>query len=249
MEGDRKMKKLIRIVFFVTTALFLVLVTAGPAQESSAKMVQEIVKLKYTKSNELLSGGILYTFLSPQGRINSNPEAGLITISDFPENVKKILALIRELDVKPADIQFTIQLVLGSAVSDEKTDGSLEADPVIKELKSLLSYKSFGLLDTSFIRAIDGEVSEVTMGKDAELRLELRPKFVKEEKEALIQVEARLTRSGGIIQSGGNARRESTVLLTGNFTMKSGEKTVVGVSKMDGGEKGLILIISGKVTG
>jgi hypothetical protein len=29
--------------------------------------------------------------------------------------------------------------------------------------------------------------------------------------------------------------------------MKSGEKTVVGVSKMDGGDKALILIISGKI--
>ena len=243
------MKKSIGIAAFITMALFLVLVNAGPAQEASPKMVQEIVKLKYTKSNELVSGGILYTFLSPQGRINSNPEAGLITISDYPENVKKILALIRQLDVKPADIQFTIQLVLGSAASEEKADESLKDDPVIKELKTLLSYKSFSLLDTSFIRALDGEVSEVTMGKEAELRLELRPKFIKEEKEDLIQVEARLTRTGGIIQSGGNARRESTVLLGGNFTMKSGEKTVVGVSKMDGGERGLILIISGKVTG
>jgi hypothetical protein len=242
------MKKSIGIASFIIMAVFLVLVNAGLAQETTPKMIQEIVKLKYTKSNELLSGGILYTFLSPQGRINSNPEAGLITISDYPENVKKILALIRQLDVKPADIQFTIQLVLGSAVSEEKSDESLKDDPVIKELKTLLNYKSFGLLDTSFIRAIDGEVSEVTMGKDAELRLELRPRFIKEEKEDLIQVEARLTRMGGIIQSGGNARRESTVLLTGNFTMKSGEKTVVGVSKMDGGEKGLILIISGKVT-
>ncbi len=242
------MKKSKVIAFFIIMAVFLVLVNASLAQEATPKMIQEIVKLKYTKSNQILSGGILYTFLSPQGRINSNPEAGLITISDYPENVKKILVLIRQLDVKPADIQFTIQLVLGSAAGEEKADESLKDDPVIKELKTLLNYKSFGLLDTSFIRAIDGEVSEVTMGKDAELRLELRPRFIKEEKEDLIQVEARLTRMGGIIESGGNARRESTVLLTGNFTMKSGEKTVVGVSKMDGGEKGLILIISGKVT-
>ncbi len=243
------MKNSIATASFLAMALFLVLVATGLAQETPPKMVQEIVKLKYSKSNVLLSGGILYTFLSPQGRINSNPEAGLITISDFPENVKKILALIRELDVKPADIQFTIQLVLGSAASEEQVDESLKNDPVIRELKTLLSYKSFGLLDTSFIRAIDGEVSEVTMGKDAELRLELRPKFIKEEKDQLIQVEAQLTRRGGIIESGGNARRESTVLLTAHLTMKSGEKTVVGVSKMNGGEKGLILIISGKITG
>ncbi len=31
------------------------------------------------------------------------------------------------------------------------------------------------------------------------------------------------------------------------MTIKSGEKTVVGVSKLDGGDKGLILILSAKV--
>ena len=85
------------------------------------------------------------------------------------------------------------------------------------------------------------------MGKDAELQLELRPKYIKEEKEDLIQVEARLSKRGGIIQAGENARRESTTLLSCNLSMKPGEKTVVGVSKMDGGDKGLILIISGKI--
>jgi len=39
----------------------------------------------------------------------------------------------------------------------------------------------------------------------------------------------------------------STSVVQTTLTMKSGEKTVVGVSKMDGGDKGLILIISGKV--
>ncbi len=33
----------------------------------------------------------------------------------------------------------------------------------------------------------------------------------------------------------------------GDFTLKSGDKTVVGVSKLDGGDKGLILIITGKI--
>jgi RNA polymerase sigma factor (sigma-70 family) len=41
--------------------------------------------------------------------------------------------------------------------------------------------------------------------------------------------------------------RRETNLIRSNLTIKSGEKTVVGVSKMDGGDKGLILIISGKV--
>jgi type II secretory pathway component GspD/PulD (secretin) len=243
MEGGKTMKKVVLIAIFVIMAIFLVSVNPGLAQEVRPKMRQEIVKLKYIDKNEILS--VLLTFASREGRISPSPESGLITVSDYPENVEKILEVIRKLDVKPADIQFSIQLVLGSAAGEEKSDEALLNDPVIKELKTLLKYKSFSLLDTSFIRAIDRESSQVTMGKDAELRLDLRPKYIQEEKEDLIQVEARLYKMQGFMQ--GQNTQLSTTLLTSNFTMKSGEKTVVGVSKMDGGDKGLILIISGKV--
>ncbi len=240
------MKRHLRTVATVA-AIFFTFTCLGFAQESRPKMRQEIVKLKYIKNNQILS--VLYTFLSREGRINPNPESGLITISDYPENVERILSVIREFDVKPADLQFTIQLVLGSTSSEDRSDDAVKDDPVIRELKQLLRYKSFNLLDTSFVRAIDQEFSEVTMGKDAELKLELRPKYIKEDKEDLIQVEARLSKKGSWVQTGPNVRETvpTTILLTSNFTMRSGDKTVVGVSKMDGGDKGLILIISGKI--
>jgi hypothetical protein len=241
------MKKVFLIALCVIVAIFFVSVNVSLAQETSPKMRQEIIKLKYMSSIDILGGGILLTFLSPQGKVNANRQAGMITVSDYPENVEKVLALIREVDVRPADLQFTIQLVLGSASQDEKTDEVLQSDPVIKELKSLLNYKSFIPLDTSLIRAMDGGESETTMGKNAELRLVLRPKYIREEQESLIQVQASLARMGEFIQAGDKSRRDWTTILTSDFTLKSGEKTVVGVSKMDGGDKGLILIISGKV--
>jgi hypothetical protein len=38
-----------------------------------------------------------------------------------------------------------------------------------------------------------------------------------------------------------------TPLIESTLNIKSGDRTVVGVSKLDGGGQGLILIISGKV--
>jgi hypothetical protein len=122
---------------------------------------------------------------------------------------------------------------------------------LIKELRSLLSYKFFYPLDSSFVRAIDREESEVTMGEKAELMLQLRPKYIREEKDDLIQVETRLYKIVPVVYAPGASQTQSpftsVTLLTSNFTMKSGEKTVVGVSKLDGGDKGLILIITGKI--
>ncbi|MEW5900970.1 MAG: hypothetical protein AB1715_05860, partial [Acidobacteriota bacterium] len=81
---------------------------------------------------------------------------------------------------------------------------------------------------------------------EAELRLWLKPTCVKDGKDVLIQVEAQLSK---FLLTGPDLEKNLKFppLLSSNFTIKSGEKTVVGVSKMDGGDKALILIISGKV--
>jgi len=240
------MKKTLRIGLLL--AVSLVLVGAGFGQDNRPKIRQEIVKLKYIDKEEILN--VLYTFLSNTGKISPSPRSGLLTVSDTPENVEKILEVIRELDVKPADIQFTIQLILASAEADPgKSAEFITDDPLIKELRSLLNFRFFYPLDSSYIRALDREYSEVTMGREAELRLALRPKHIKEDKEDLIQVETRLHKLVPVHDTQAAAQNPytSVTLLTSNFTMKSGEKTVVGVSKLDGGDKGLILIITGKI--
>jgi hypothetical protein len=64
-----------RTIAAVLVGSALVLASAGLAQEAKRpELRQEIVKLKYVKNNQVLS--VLYTFLSPQGRLNPNPESG-----------------------------------------------------------------------------------------------------------------------------------------------------------------------------
>ena len=237
----------------VVLALAFILIGAALGQEATPKMRQEIVKLNYINPNEINTIiNILYPFISREGRISPSSRSGFLSISDYPENVEKILAVIRELDVKPADIQFSIQLILASTADDPgRSDALIKDDPLIKELRGLLNFKFFYPLDSSFIRALDREYSEVTMGPQAELKLALRPKHIKEESTHLIQVEARLSKIIPVAYAPGatetKAPYSSITLLNSNFTLKSGDKTVVGVSKLDGGDKGLILIITGKV--
>ena len=104
-----------RALSAVLWAGVLALTSAGLSQEArgSRRCARRSSSSSTSKKNsQILS--VLYTFLSPQGRLNPNPESGLITVSDLPANVDRILSVIREFDVKPADIQFTVQLVQGS---------------------------------------------------------------------------------------------------------------------------------------
>jgi hypothetical protein len=108
--------------------------------ETRAPLRKELIQLKY-----LRSGGELYGFinayLSRDGHIAGGPTNKFVVVSDYSENVEKVLQAIRQIDVKPADLQFTVQLVLGSD-EPEKGAEAMPNDPVIKELRNLLKYKS-----------------------------------------------------------------------------------------------------------
>ncbi len=227
---------------------------AGPlAQDQKSEtqnLSQEIVKLKYVRAQDIQN--LLYPYLSPRGRIQLNPSVPtVLVISDIPENFEKILAAIREIDVKPADMLFTVQLVLGSEVQEKDVPLMAGSEPIIKELRSLLKYNYYSLLDTSMVRVLDQQDSEVRLGEKADFALWLKPKVVKDKNASLIQTEVRLrqVRVAGVPPSATSAKPEyiTTDLIGTTLNIKSGDKTVVGVSKLDGTGKGLILIISGKI--
>jgi hypothetical protein len=245
MERRRKMKKL-----FLAGLIILPLVFSGNyglSQEKTPQLRTEMVKLNYLDAFDI--DQLLRSYSSREGHVSSSQEKrDLIVISDHPEIVDKILSIIKEIDVRPADILFTVQLVLGSQTGDEKSDESLKNDPVIKELSNLLRYKVFTLLDTNFIRTVNRKAARLGLGKNADFRLDIYPRYVKQDKEEIVQIDVNLEGTSWVNPSPGAAQKETKILIRTTLTLKSGDKTVVGVSKMDGGDKGLILIISGKVT-
>jgi len=243
------MKK--RFILSLVIGLFLLSLGSAfaedPAPQKDVKPLpqlrKEIIKLKYINAADaqalLRSYRSQYTFIDVARDANKNE---MLIIRDTPENFDKILALIKEVDIKPAELLFTVQLILGSESGEEKTDESLKNDPVIKEIRNLLKYKSFTLIDSNLVRTIEREPSQVTMGRQGQYILYLKPKYIRDEKEENIQTEIQF---GYYFQG-----QERMNLIQSTLIMKPGERTVVGVSKPQGTEnvdKGLILIISGRL--
>jgi hypothetical protein len=240
------------LVFFLLTGTVLN-AYAQADQVKETEMKKEFVKLKYIKAEQVRD--ILRGFQSQYGRIFVNEELNVVTIKDIPEIINKMLLLLKELDVKPVDILFTVDLILGSLNPGQEMtqDKKLLSDPVIKELKRVLNYKIFKRIDTSLLRVQDGRYSEQRMGGGGlDLELRLTPRHVKEEREDTFQLGVRLRQhikaqrentAKGIAQVIG---RELNLIST-TLAIKSGERTVIGVSRLNGGDKALILIIAGKI--
>jgi len=252
------MKKFIGIlcVFLLLTGITSNLYALEEQRKPELK--KEFVKLKYVEADEVHK--VLRSFQSPYGRITSNDDLNIITIQDTPEIVDKMLSIIKEIDVKPVDILITMDLILGSMdlveipdlarlIEGKQSKKTLESDPIIKELKSVLGYNHYYRIDSSFIRIQDDKYSELKLGgHDLDLRLRLEPHYVKEEKGDTFQLDLRLIQHISAIKTDRIEKKEKEIILIGTtLTVKSGERTVVGVSKLDGGNRALILILSGKV--
>jgi hypothetical protein len=262
MERRQELKKSKKgILIFAALAFSLGLVLRAFAEDGTQDqkaetktLRKEIIRLKYVNASAVQS--LLYFYTSRQMNIMINggiPD--ILIVSDTPENVEKILAAIREIDVKPADVLFTVQLVLGSE-ADAQTDTELQSDPVVRELRKLLRYKGYTLLDSSFIRVVNRESASVILGPKAEFEFALKPDVAGDAKAPVIKTEVRLRQiiralKRMTVPEGTEATPQSvtntTTLIETSLNIKSGDRTVVGVSKLDGGDKGLILIISGKI--
>ncbi len=237
------MKKIgiLSLVFFLLCGSML----GSQRSQERGELKTEIVTVKYIDVKWVED--LMKPYTSRRGTIRRLHDGNKLVIEDTPENVEKILAILKKIDIKPLDLQFSVDLILGSTASqsEEGFDRELKSDPIIKELSQLLQYKSFKRLDTALMKVQDNKRSFQRMGGDHLMfRLQLRPRYIKEDKGDSIQVDLQLSQDLGLSSEG---KQRSIRLVETALSIKSGERTVVGVSKLNGGDKALILILSGSV--
>ncbi|MGQ9802076.1 MAG: secretin N-terminal domain-containing protein [Candidatus Saccharicenans sp.] len=256
----KKVTKFFLTLILVTTlmvSLNSLLKAASPdevKQQEPRVLKQEVVKLQYAEAEALRK--LLVPYFGPETRISADDKTKVLTVSDNPENLEKILAVIRKIDVKPKDMVFTMQLIIASE-EDGSTDPELKKDPLITELQKLLRFKSYELLDATLVRAIDRKESYLSFGPNNQFNITLRPEIAEEMAQNHIKLNVRLkqTKMQSTLPDGKRVWSPITpaaYLIDSNLSLKSGDRTVVGISRLTegadtGNHRGLMLIISGKI--
>lgn len=244
-----------KIVIFLLVCFVLTGVGFGLQQNiEKPKLQNVIVEVNYIDATRAI--GLLRQYMSRYGKINQIQGTNKVVIEDTPELVEKILAILKDIDVKPFDLQFDIDLLLGTTDENAKTNlvRDKKNDSILKELQNLLKYKAFTTLDSSILKIQDNSRSSHRIGgKGINLKLELNPHYIQSDNRDTFQVDLRLSQYQGF-NPDGNER--ILTLIDTTLTLKSGEKQVVGVSKLsyvpraaasEEEDTALILILSGKV--
>ncbi len=219
---------------------------------------KEVIKVNYIDAREAMV--ILSSYKSPRGRIQEQRNRNTLIIEDTPEFVDKLLSILKELDVRPLDLLFTVDVIMGS-MQEELGEPLSGSDSLVKELKNLLKYQHFARLDSTMIKIQDNSRSAQRLGgQGIGLLLELYPRHIKDGKNDAFQVELILRQTTKRVPykqfNGGEEKilrydavdlEKSLTLLQTSLSLKDGEHSVVGVSKLNGGDTALILVIEGQV--
>ena len=191
-------------IFFVSLFLLVGLINVLDAQQNTEQLnlKKEIVKVNYIDVRSAYS--ILMPYMSRNGKLQLVRESNMLIIEDIPDIVDKILSMLKEIDIKPLDLQFTVDLILGSMYEKDpddpqargvSPDKKIKSDPLIKELSKLLTYESFKRLDSTLINVQDNSRSTQMLGGEGmSFRLDLQPRYIKEEKGDSIRVDLSLSK-------------------------------------------------------
>ncbi|MBM3745881.1 MAG: hypothetical protein FJW34_08790 [Acidobacteria bacterium] len=224
----------------ITLAVLLGLASLAGAQEQAAKPTAEkrdsrVLILKHADPHQVCN--LLKVFdvaAVPSGELRA------ISVSGSPESVTAYEEAVRRLDVPPPPLK-NLELtayILEASQQPEAAALPPELESVAKQLKSVFGYQGLRLLDTAVIRTREGHPASARgqmpygSAQAARYRLDFHPIRLTGE---------RLLRVDGLMMSVGDASLFNTTL-----DFKEGQKVVVGKSGIEGSQKALILVITGK---
>jgi hypothetical protein len=135
-----------------------------------------------------------------------------------------------------ANGEVTLRVVEASSAPNAANDA---ADLVPAELKTLLRFTRYRLLDSAYLRGLEGRGMTVTLAGNLESKVE----FTVKSRQPVLLLEYVVEVMGPPPDSG----KRNTTLLETKTTAKAGETVVLGASRMRDSSNALIVLLTGKL--
>jgi hypothetical protein len=215
-------------------AILIVMLAAAPVAAET-----KVFQAKHRPSASL--AGVLGNI---QGiLINHNREFNTVALNGSPENIKVAEALLEKYDTPRRQAEFLLRVIeAGSGVGADKPGPNDAVELVPAELKSMLKYNRYTLLDSAVLRGMEAEDLRLALANNlnGKLRFNVRESAL----EMSVDMEGP---PGNIKNNNGLDVTHWPRVLSTTATAKSGETVVLGASKMRGGNNALIVLVTAKL--
>jgi hypothetical protein len=232
------------------------------SQGGRSPLKVKIFEVRFREPNILVEALNALGSGDPNSKIQANQLLKTITVRDYPENIAAIEDALRRLDVPasaPVSLETRLYLIAASR-SNEPTNVPDFLQPVIKQLQSTLSYRSYRYATTLVNRVNDGGTIESSgvadplfplppgsPGSKAFYNFSANPRVASDTagREGIQIRRFRFGISTPVMV--GNSHQYKDVGIATELSLREGEIAVVGTANLGSSDEAMILIVSVKV--
>ncbi len=222
----------------VSAILLFLLFSTSIFYGGSQGLVVKTYKLKFVSPRE-----VFFVLKSYVVKMNYSPSSPLITVVIEKEKVKGFEEALKKIDVPKKNILYKVYTIIAS--KNENKNGIKEPDiaPVLKEIKSLFSFKSYKLDGfSSIIIKERTPISKIRLASNYNLYLYIEHPTIKGASgKREIEFEFSLERGKA------TNKKRSSILLSSKTSVKNNSFFVAGVSSLRGNSDSIILVIKAEV--
>lgn len=242
------------IVAFLTVAI----PTRAQEKEASQKTAPEAQTRKVIPLKYVIPSRAAHLVGDFGAMLEADDGLKVLTVAGSTSVVESIEEAIKKLDVPPPparSIEITAYFLLGTRQSVEGANLPKELDEVVNQLKRVLSYQGFRLLDNALIRTMDGERASVSgvatsQGERADFQFGFfHAQIVPEEKMTTIRIHDLnfvMERPVETKQVATPQPKTSAQIRT-DIDLPEGLKVVVGKTSFYTPDDALVLVLTAKV--
>lgn len=202
------------------------------AQDATA--VIRVYSLKHVSVAEIYP--YIQPLLSRGGDLRFQPSQNLLQVKDIPERQRLVEQMVASLDVPPSSYRIAVKF-LEASQAPPAGDVREEVTGIGAQLKGLMPYASYVILEQLVIEGTPGDQISYRLGKDYQVEFNLRRVL---QHPQMIQLSGlRLFRVAKAL-GGGEERLIPVLRTTLNLTV--GQTHVLGASAMQGGAKALVMV-------
>jgi hypothetical protein len=254
------MRKTNLISWAIVAVLMTLTVPAwGQEKEATQKPPDQgafkVIRLKYADPEQIRH--LLFAFGAP---FQVDVQMKVLAVAGSPAQVEAVEEAVAKLDVPPPpvkNVELTAYYLMATPQATQASDLPPDLDEVATQLKKVLNFRGFHLLNTTLVRIRDGEGAQVHGAAGhppaaAEFGLSIRRMDVGgEEKEPTIhlrELNFSISESPATIEPKGTATKNlSQAALRTDIDIPVGQKVVVGKTSFEMSDNAVVLVLTARV--
>lgn len=220
-------------------------------EEPGSELVSKVFEVK-PGSLERISNAL--RSLLGHDAVRTDSSVGMVIVRTRAELMPAAEQVIKRLDVAvqpPSNVELTFYLV---QATHDPLPGAVvppELQSTIAQLKNVFAYQGFQILDTTLVRSRGGRdvaasgVLSLDKDESTPYSLSLRPSVQGDDKARSIRIDELKFNTRMLVNTAPNARNYLEASIRADIDVKEGQKVVVG--KVQGSQRALILVVTGKI--